>query len=33
MSGRTWLMLTVVLAINWGGFLAALWYALGRRRP
>ena len=32
MSGRTWVMMIVMLAINWGGFAAALWYALRRDR-
>ena len=30
MSGRTWLMMTLVLALNWGGFVVCLWY--GSRR-
>lgn len=30
MSGRTWVVMIVMLAINWGGFVAALWYALRR---
>lgn len=30
MSGRTWLMMIVILAINWGGFVAALTYGLRR---
>jgi len=31
MSGRTLLMMTVVLALNWGGFALCLYY--GMRRP
>lgn len=30
MSGRTWVMLLVVLGINWGGFVAMLIYGIRR---
>ena len=30
MSGRTWIMMLIVLAINWGGFVALLLYGLSR---
>ncbi len=30
MSGRTWLMMFLILALNWGGFVFCLWY--GSRR-
>ena len=30
MSGRTWAMMLIVLAINWGGFVALLLYGLRR---
>jgi hypothetical protein len=26
MSGRTWLMMLLILALNWGGFIGALVY-------
>jgi len=26
MTGRTLLMMTLVLALNWGGFIFCLWY-------
>lgn len=32
MSTRTWVVMIVVLALNWGGFAAALVYALTRKR-
>ena len=28
MSGRTWLMMILILALNWGGFIVSLWYAV-----
>jgi hypothetical protein len=28
MSGRTWLMMILILALNWGGFVVSLWYAV-----
>jgi len=28
MSGRTWVMMLIVLGINWGGFVASLLYGL-----
>lgn len=31
MSGRTLLMMTLVLALNWGGFAVCLWLSLRRR--
>ena len=30
MSGRTWVMMLIMLAINWGGFIALLVYGLRR---
>ncbi len=30
MSGRTWLMMVIVLGINWGGFVAMVLYGLAR---
>lgn len=30
MSGRTWILMAMVLALNWGGFIFCLWY--GARR-
>lgn len=34
MSGRTWIMMILILALNWGGFIAALAYGVRRdRRP
>ena len=30
MSGRTWLMMAIVLGINWGGFVALLAYGMRR---
>ena len=30
MSGRTWLMMAIVLGINWGGFVALLVYGVRR---
>ena len=27
MSGRTWLMMAIMLGINWGGFIALLVYS------
>lgn len=30
MSGRTWLMMLLVLALNWGGFIGALAYGMHR---
>ena len=32
MSGRTWLMMLLILGLNWGGFIAALAYGLQRDR-
>lgn len=32
MSGRTWVMMLIMLAINWGGFIALLVYGLRRER-
>ena len=32
MSTRTWVVMIVVLTINWGGFIAALLYGLRRRK-
>jgi len=32
MSGRTWLMMTLILALNWGGFIGALAYGLRREK-
>jgi len=30
MTGRTWVMMLLILAINWGGFVAALAYGASR---
>lgn len=30
MSGRTIVMMTLILALNWGGFVAALLYGMRR---
>ena len=30
MTGRTWLMMLIVLALNWGGFIALLVYDMTR---
>ena len=30
MSGRTWIMMLIVLAVNWGGFLIMLIYGIRR---
>ena len=30
MSGRTWVMMIFILALNWGGFVAALIYGVMR---
>jgi hypothetical protein len=30
MSGRTWVMMLLVLAVNWGGFIGALVYGMRR---
>jgi hypothetical protein len=30
MSGRTWLMMILLLGLNWGGFIAALVYGAVR---
>lgn len=30
MSGRTWVMMSLLLAINWGGFIGALVYGMRR---
>ncbi len=30
MSGPTWLMMALILVLNWGGFAFCLWY--GSRR-
>lgn len=32
MSGRTWVMMLVVLALNWGGFVACLWYGMAKEK-
>lgn len=32
MTTRTWVVMIVLLAINWGGFIAALAYALTRKQ-
>ena len=32
MSGRTWLMMTLILALNWGGFIGSLAYGLRREK-
>lgn len=32
MSPRTWVVMIVLLTLNWGGFLAALVYGMTRRR-
>jgi hypothetical protein len=31
-SGRTWLMMLVILGLNWGGFLVTLVYGLRREK-
>ena len=31
MSGRTWIMLAIVLGLNWGGFIFCLWYGARRK--
>ena len=28
MSGRTWVMMLIVLGVNWGGFVGSLVYGL-----
>lgn len=28
MSGRTWIMMLIMLAVNWGGFLIMLIYGI-----
>jgi hypothetical protein len=33
MSTRSWVMMIVLLALNWGGFIATLAYGLSRKRP
>ena len=34
MAGRTWLMMALVLLINWGGFIALVAYGMRREsRP
>ena len=30
MSGETWLMMAIILGINWGGFIALLVYSSRR---
>jgi len=30
MSGRTWVMMLLILGLNWGGFIVSLWYAVTR---
>ena len=30
MSGRTWIMMLIMLAVNWGGFLIMLIYGIRR---
>ena len=32
MSGRTWIMMLIMLAVNWGGFLIMLIYGIRRER-
>ncbi len=32
MSGRTWVMMLIMLAVNWGGFLIMLIYGIRRER-
>jgi arginine exporter protein ArgO len=32
MSGRTWLMMVLMLGLNWGGFAFCLWYGSLRAR-
>ena len=32
MSTRTWIVMIVLLALNWGGFIATLWYGLTRKQ-
>lgn len=32
MSGRTWTMMLIMLAVNWGGFLIMLIYGMRRER-
>ena len=31
MNGRTLVMMTLVLALNWGGFIWCLWYGARKR--
>ena len=33
MSTRTWVVMMVLLTINWGGFIGALAYTLTRKKP
>ncbi len=30
MNGRTWIMMILMLGLNWGGFAVSLWYAVTR---
>jgi hypothetical protein len=30
MNGRTWIMMILMLGLNWGGFIVSLWYAVTR---
>jgi len=30
MSSATWLMMALVLGLNWGGFIFCLWYGVRR---
>jgi hypothetical protein len=30
MNGRTWIMMILMLGLNWGGFVVSLWYAVTR---
>ena len=32
MSGRTWIMMLIMLAVNWGGLLIMLIYGIRRER-
>jgi hypothetical protein len=32
MSGRTWIMMAIVLCLNWGGFIFCLWYGARRMK-
>jgi hypothetical protein len=30
MSARTWVMMILMLGLNWGGFVVSLWFAVTR---